>query len=88
MAASLPSVSLTAGIWIDLYAATGIEVGVPLQIQDIGLTKVRVTESVLEPASLVGHNVMYPRDFLNTVVTPVGVWAWSRTPGSLQVEEL
>ncbi len=87
MATSLPSVSLPAGTWIDLYAATGITTGVQLQIQNIGSTEVRVSESASEPTASVGNNTAYPSDFLNTADTPVGVWAWSRNPGLLQVEE-
>ncbi len=88
MATSLPSVSLPAGTWIDLYDATGITTGTQLQIQNIGPTEVRVSEDDAEPTTGVGNNIMYPSDFLNTAAVPVGIWAWSRNPGLLQVEEL
>lgn len=87
MAQSLPSVSLNGGVWTDLYAATGITLGVQLQIQNIGLSEVRLSESASEPTASVGNNTLYPSDFLNSADTPIGVWAWSRNPGLLQVAE-
>jgi len=87
MAQTLPSVSLPAGVWVDLYAATSITVGVQLITQNIGNTEVRLSESVAEPTSSVGNNILYPSDFLQSIAAPVGVWAWSRNPGLLQVEE-
>ena len=87
MAQSLPSVSLPAGVWVDLYAATTISVGTKLVVQNIGQTEVRVTESVAQPTTLVGNNIIYPSDYVTSQsATPVGAWARSRNPGLLQVE--
>jgi len=90
MATSLTPVLITGNTSVDLYAATGIAVGTQVIIQNTGNQSIAISESAVEPISTTGYNVLYPRDFLQSEVTPVGIWATSHTVGNgqLQVEEL
>lgn len=87
MATSLTPVTLPPGIWVDLYAATGIVLGTQLTTQNTGSSPAQLSESLAEPISTTGRNNINVDDFLKSAVTPVGVWAISRLGTILQVEE-
>ncbi len=89
MAASREPVTVPAKSSVDLYALTGITVGVQLTIQNIGNQQLRVSENDSEPDSTVGYNKINPTQFLQSASTPIGVWATNVNtgPSQLQVEE-
>ncbi len=87
MAISLTPVKLPAGKWVDLYAATGINVGLQIVVQNIGTSDAVLTESLVAPTSMYGHNIIEPLVFLSNKVGAVGAWAFSSVDGRLQVEE-
>lgn len=87
MAQSLPSIKIQPNAWIDLYAESGITVGVQLIMQNIGGGEAILSESVLIPTDIVGHNTIVPRSYLTNSASSVGAWAYSSTGTTLQVEE-
>ncbi len=86
MSTSLPPVTIPRNVWIDLYAETGLTVGVKLIIQNIGRDEVVLTEASSEPTSGYGHNKLMSRLFLTNATGNVGAWAYSSFGTKLQVE--
>jgi len=88
MAQSLPRLKLDAGIWKDLYAATGITPGTKLRIQNLNQGSVQVAESATEPTAAIGYNTIPPNVFLvSASAAPVGAWARAAYSSTIQVEE-
>lgn len=54
MAVTLPTVVLPQGVWIDLYAATGVAVGTQIDIQNIGESDVYLRTSATDPGTARG----------------------------------
>jgi len=84
---SLPSVILPSGKWVDIYLATGISTGTKLIIQNLGTSSVRLVESSTMPTLNDGFNIISKRAFLESADNPIGVWAYTHSGVSLQVEE-
>jgi len=87
MAHSLPSVILPSKAWIDIYAKTGIATGTKLLIQNLGTSSVRLVESTTMPLLTDGYNSITAKTFLESAETPIGIWAYTHSGVSLQVEE-
>ena len=88
MATSLPSVTIPANTWVDIYDATGIVLGTQIILQNIGSSEVDLVESATQPASSIGHNSLPPREFFTNSASAVGAWGFSLTGSTLQVEEV
>lgn len=90
MSTSLSPVSLPVETWVDLYAATGITIGVQLIIQNRRTDDVFLSESVSAPTGLIadlGGNQLVGKKFFTNTTGNVGAWAYSVKGGSVQVEE-
>ena len=87
MATSLPPVKIPSGTWVDLYSETGISPGTKIIIQNLGDSKVRVSESSTIPTLQSGYNVLSPNGYLTNTASNVGAWAYAHEGTSLQVEE-
>ena len=87
MATSLPPVTLTDSIWVDLYDETGIVAGTQLLIQNTGSSEALLAESATEPTPLSGYNIIPTRAYLTNNAANVGAWAFSENGTTLQVEE-
>ena len=85
--AQLPSVTLPAGEWVDLYLATGIANGTRIIAQNLGNRKVILVDSATQPAPDSGFNSLLPNEYVISALTPDGVWAKSSGGSKLQVEE-
>ncbi len=86
--AQLPPVTVPEKTWVNVYAATGITVGTQLIIQNIGSSDSWLVDSTNEPdENSTGRNIIDPRVYLTTDAAPDGVWAYSQTGTTLQVEE-
>lgn len=86
MANSRTPVPIPGNSSIDIYAATGISVGTSLIIQNTGNQQLRISESSSEPTSAIGYNKINPSDFLQSALTPVGVWVTNVNVGASQVQ--
>ena len=49
MADNLPSITVPAGQWIDLYSLTGIDVSARIVVQNIGSSDIYITSSLWMP---------------------------------------
>ena len=87
MATSLPPVTLTDNVWVDLYDVTGIVVGTQLIIQNIGSSEALLSESASEPTTVSGYNIIPTRTYLTNTTANIGAWAFSENGTTLQVEE-
>ena len=90
MANSLPPILVPAKSAVDIYAVTGITVGVQITIQNIGDLVLRVHESSSDPTgTTIGYNKLAPFQFVQSADTPVGSWVTNtnQVAGLLQVSE-
>jgi len=60
MADTLNNVPLPAGVWVDLYDATGITVGVKLSVQNLGSSTIQLVVKATEPLVTDGFNELVP----------------------------
>ncbi|HHZ70934.1 MAG TPA: hypothetical protein EYN54_11805 [Methylococcaceae bacterium] len=85
--AQLPPVILNANTWVNVYAETGITVGVKLIIQNNGDNMTILADSLSEPTSNFGFNNIPPSEYLISAAIPDGVWARSELGSIIQVAE-
>lgn len=76
MADTLPNTSLPANTWVDLYADTGITVGVKILLQNLGTTGVRLASSAASPAGDGFKRVTSGQEAFNETGDS-GAWAYS-----------
>lgn len=82
------SVKTPIGEWVDLYAETGITAGTQIVVQNIGSSTCFLVDSATQPDIIkTGRNVIQPNQYLTSVTTPDGSWAYSELGTTLQVEE-
>lgn len=75
MANTLPNVVLPAGVWVDLYAATGLTVGAKISVQNITPSDVRLCAKATTPSGSDGVNII---PFSRTAVNQTGdLGAWA-----------
>ncbi len=90
MATSLSPVRVNPNVWVDLYDATGISVGVKIIIQNVGSSPAQLTEAATVPPiplGTTGVNIISDREYLTNATSAVGAWAFSKLGTTLQVEE-
>ena len=77
MADTLPNVTLVAGVWTDLYAATGITVGNQILIQNLGNNPIYLHANAVAPVPSDGFKSLPPtREAVNST-GDAGAWALS-----------
>ena len=85
MANSLPNVTLPEGVWVNLYAATGIAVGTKIIVQNLTPSYVRLCSKATAPTSADGFNAIpFARNAVNQA-SDAGAWAMSTSGGNLSV---
>lgn len=75
MANTLPNVVLPAGVWVNLYAATGLTVGTKITVQNVCGFEVRLCSKGSIPAASDGSNIL---PFASTAInqaSDAGAWA-------------
>jgi hypothetical protein len=83
MADTRNDVTVPVGVWVDLYAAAGITVGVSCSVTNKGVKPVYIVIAATAPATPVGTPKgipLYPTDSSNTAMVPgasTGLWAYS-----------
>lgn len=80
MADTLDNVNLSTDTWVDLYAATGISVGEPICVENVGASDVLLVVSATEPDETPdGYNVLKrDGDPLCNSKGDAGAWAISK----------
>ena len=84
MADTLNNIPLPADTWVDLYAASGITVGLPMVSQNLGGTTIRLTAKATSPLITDGYNELAPgNDVFSNENADSGAWAFSPVIDSL-----
>ena len=87
MADTISNVTLPAGVWVNLYLATGLDVGTQIQIQNLGNVNVLLHTGANQPTSTSGYNVLKPESLVFvSEPSPSGSWAQAqRSTGLVNV---
>lgn len=90
MADTLPNVPLTANTWIDLYAESGITVGVKIAVENLGVPDVFLTEQAAQPVDLSSYNIVKREGpQMQNNVGALGAWAFCpNANGRVNVREV
>ena len=95
MADTLPNIRIPTDVWVDLYAASGIQVGTVIVVENIGAQDVFLTVSRDIPPNLVvgtvnAYNILKRNgDKLRNSLNDTGAWAFSaNTEAKVSVREL
>lgn len=84
MADTLLNVALPANTWVNLYAATGITVGVKIAVQNLGSNTIRLAVKATEPLTTDGFNELTPGDAqYQNQDADSGAWAFSLVNANL-----
>lgn len=75
MADTLPNTLLPTSVWVDLYAATGLEVGTHIIVQNIGVADVYLFAGAAEPAEDELHQIIKRGQYAINDVGDAGAWA-------------
>jgi len=89
MADNLPNVNLPSDVWVDLYDTTGINIGIQLEVQNVGAADVQLTaRATTPPDDSDAFNIVSGRNVLaRNEEGDVGAWARSRSAaGKLAVK--
>ena len=88
MADTLPNVPLPRGVWVDLYAATGIAVGDQIDVQNLGDQEVLLVTKATEPTDADGYFRIGVGEVARNDLGEAGLWARCITSdGVVQVAE-
>ena len=80
MADTLPNIPVTSNVWTDVYATTGIPVGTPIIIDNVGAADVYFTEQIPQPSpDHDAYRVIKRRccEAVGSDVAPGGVWVFT-----------
>lgn len=75
MADTLGNISLNAGVWTDLYAESGIDVGTKIVVQNIGVCDVFLTTKLTSPTSEDARQVLERAKYVTNEARDSGAWA-------------
>lgn len=87
MPASPKPLLIPANSIVDIYDALAIPVGTPLNVQNTGSTKLRISENLIAPDAQVGFYSLSVDEVVKTNEVPIGLWVTNKTlsPGQIQV---
>ena len=89
MTDTLQNVTLPNDTWVDLYEATGIDVGTQIIVQNVGASPIQLHTKATRPLPSDGFNLLYPGNdpFINEIGDS-GAWARSLSiDGLIQIKE-
>lgn len=90
MADTLPNVELPKGVWVDLYAETGIAAGLKIRVQNISVasnSKVNLTTKGEEPTNGDGFSLIGIYESQVNEAGDSGAWAKADLGGYVNVME-
>ena len=76
MADTLPNIKIPAGIWTDLYDASGIDVGAQILIQNIGVCDLSLNAQAAPPTDENSIQLLERADFSINDAGDAGAWAF------------
>ena len=77
MALTLPNISIPAGAWVDLYAASGIPVGTKISVQNLSYGDVRLAAKATAPTDKDGYALLQFGRAAPNQAGDTGAWAMS-----------
>ena len=92
MADTIQNIKLTANTWVDLYAASGVTVGVQIVTSNLSETPVKLFSGAVVPAGAENNDDTGYFDSLGVNDDSVndsgdaGAWAYSHTDGLVNVK--
>ena len=85
MANTIANIKTTSNTWVDVYALTGISVGTPLLIQNVGVAGVTVNISPTLPTDVDGE-VIPSLGYVAVEAAASGCWAYANRDVPLAVQ--
>ena len=85
MADTLPNTILPPGVWVDLYAETGLPVGAQILVQNIGVCDVYVASNPTTPITDLAHQIVKRSQFSINDPGDTGAWAFCLAGGLVNV---
>ncbi len=79
MALTLPSIILESGVWTNIYAETGIDVGTKIAVHNVGSSDVYLSVALTQPEEdSDSWQLIQPNDFpMANSSDDLGAWAFS-----------
>lgn len=78
MSDTLSNILLPKGVWVDLYASSGIAVGTKISVENLGYSTVQLVASATEPsANPAGFNRLHSVQTKSNQTGDSGAWARS-----------
>ena len=85
----MSNVKLPPRTWVDLYAATGITVGVQIKTINVNPNDVRLAYTALEPVVSDDHvPLLFGRGVYQNEIGDLGAWAMCVAGGAIDVKEV
>ena len=85
MADTLPNTILPPGVWVDLYADTGIQIGCKIIVQNIGVCDVYLVTQATEPTDESARQILQRSKFALNDNGDSGAWAICLAGGAVNV---
>lgn len=85
MADTLPNIVLPPRVWVDLYSESGIEVGMQILTQNIGVCAVSLTTQLAQPTGEDAHQIIERGSHAVNDAGSVGEWAFCFSGGLVNV---
>lgn len=85
MSDTLPNIILPPQTWVDLYAQSGINVGLQILAQNIGVCDVYLTTQTIQPSDDSAHQIIKRGQFAINDAGDSGAWAYCRMGGLINV---
>jgi hypothetical protein len=85
MADTLSNIVLPPQTWVDLYAQSGVGVGVQILAQNIGVCDVYLTSQAAQPTDDTAHQIVRRSQFAINDFGDSGAWAYCREGGLVNV---
>lgn len=82
---TLPNISVPAGTWVNLYAASGIAVGTKIAVQNLTQNEVRITTRATTPPDSTGYTSLLMGMVGTNQAGDSGAWAMSPIGSSVNV---
>lgn len=79
MTDTLNNTPLPANTWVDLYATTGITIGIQIVVENVGLGDVKLVEQAAEPTNATGFSILRRKGLpQQNDTSALGAWAYSQ----------
>lgn len=74
-------------IWVDLYAASGIDVGDQLIVQNIGVCDIYLTTAATQPVDDTAMQILERGRSMVNDIADTGAWAFCAAGGAVSIKK-